>query len=69
MGDHHAPSTVPLAKTGRPRELLMREIMNAIFYVLRLTTLGTCCGGLPADDHGLWLAYEGTFASRLMATA
>lgn len=26
---------MPPAKTGRPREWRMREIMNAIFYVLR----------------------------------
>jgi putative transposase len=30
-----APFMPPPAKTGRPREWAMREIMNAIFYVLR----------------------------------
>jgi len=30
-----APFMPPVAKTGRPRQWTMREIMNAIFYVLR----------------------------------
>jgi len=30
-----APFMPPPAKTGRPRRWTMREIMNAIFYVLR----------------------------------
>src|SRR5690606_2233806 len=30
-----APFIPPAAKTGRPRQWMMREIMNAIFYVLR----------------------------------
>jgi transposase len=41
-----APFMPPPAKTGRPREWSMREIMNAIFYVLRA---GCAWRMLPKD--------------------
>ena len=40
------PFMPPAAKTGRPRQWPMREIMNAIFYMLRA---GCAWGLLPKD--------------------
>jgi putative transposase len=41
-----APFTPPAARTGRPGSWAMREIMNAIFYVLRA---GCAWSLLPKD--------------------
>ena len=43
-----APFMPPPAKTGRPRLWTMREIMNAIFYVLRA---GCAWRLLPKDSR------------------
>ena len=51
-----APLMPPPAKTGRPRAWSMREIINAIFYVLRgWLCLAHAAEVLSADDDGLWL--------------
>jgi putative transposase len=49
-----APFMPPAAKTGRPREWTMREIMNAIFYVLRA---GCAWRMLPKDFPPMTTVY------------
>jgi putative transposase len=49
-----APFMPPPAKTGRPREWTMREIMNAIFYVLRA---GCAWRMLPKDFPPMTTVY------------
>jgi transposase len=49
-----APFMPPAAKTGRPREWAMREIMNAIFYVLRA---GCAWRMLPKDFPPMTTVY------------
>ena len=50
-----APFMPPPAKTGRPREWTMREIMNAIFYVLRA---GCAWRMLPKDFPPMTTVYR-----------
>ncbi len=49
-----APFMPPPARTGRPREWPMREIMNAIFYVLRA---GCAWRLLPKDFPPMTTVY------------
>ena len=55
------------ARTGRPRLWTMREIMNAIFYVLRAGCAWRLLPRTPADDHRLRLVLrfrrQGLFAT------
>ena len=54
MARDRAALAVP-CPTGRPRAWPMREIVNAIFYVLRAGFPGGRCHGLPAVEDGLSL--------------
>ena len=45
---------IPAAKAGgRPRSTDMREVVNAVFYILRGFANGACCGVTP----GSWLIW------------
>ena len=54
-----SPFMPPPAKTGRPREWSMREIMSAIFYVLRA---GCAWRMLPKDFPPMTTVYGSFFA-------
>jgi transposase len=43
----------PAAKTGLPGRWSLREIMNAIFYVMPRYRLAASAAGLPAQKHGV----------------
>ena len=45
-----APHLPQPCATGRPREWPMREMMNAIFFVLRAGVRGACCRRIPPPD-------------------
>ena len=50
-----APLIPPAKAGGRPRSTDMREVVNAVFYVLRGGCLAPAAEGLPALSDGLRL--------------